>query len=82
MDLNIKVNLRMIKSMEWELIIGKLQIVHMLDSGKKNKLMDMENTLGKMEELMQVNGKIIICVEKVYINGQTEANIQANSKMI
>ena len=52
MDLNIKVNLRMIKSMEWELIIGKLQIVHMLDSGKKNKLMDMENTLGKMEELM------------------------------
>ena len=60
MVINIQVNLKMINSMEMEFTFWQKSFVNMQVNGKMIRYMGKENTLGKMEEIMMVSGKIII----------------------
>ena len=51
--------------------ITGLIIVFFMEIGYRIKLMDLEYTNGTMEESMKDNGKIMICMEREHINGQT-----------
>lgn len=42
----------------------------------------MENLFGVMVDFIKVNGKIILCMEEVILNGQTDKNLKVNMKTI
>ena len=51
-------------------------------SGLKTRSMEVEFTSGPMEENTMANGRIIICMEKVFIHGKTEECIKGIMKTI
>lgn len=51
----------------------------MMDNGMKIKLMVMENMNGLMVELLLVNGRTTICMERACTHGKTDVGTTANT---
>lgn len=64
-----------------ENIFGQMEIL-MMGIGVTIKWMDMGFINGSMVVFIEVSGLIIICMDKVNINGQMERNIVEIMKMI
>ena len=53
--------------------------VNLKETGKKIRSLDTEFTIGKTAEFTRGIGNKIICMVKVFINGQMEDNMKAST---
>ena len=79
--LDMKVPIMRAKNMESVFTFGKMDHLTM-EIGLKIGLRDMVSTNGKTVELTQVNGKTIICTDKVFTLGLMEDAMKVSTRWI
>ena len=78
---SMRVTTQKVRNMEKVFISGKMDQCTM-ETGLKTELKALENTNGKMAVCILENGKITICMVKVFIPGLMEGDMKVNTKWI